>query len=538
MKKILIISVVLLACIFCVPARNGQEIIPLSSGLYDAMDALFIMEGKALPSTVRPWSISEAERYLSLISEDTSPALYGYVAGILGREPLFSFDEYAGLTLGASSNVNGYFHTNTDFDWQFNPVENYFFRMDNDNDKSILRLELKGYFGSLFHIYFSFNIKNADWTDDKPFDSRNFNFDLCPFTPDGFTFDEELSVPDRAFLSAGGDFWNIQLGRDRFMIGAGKTGSLILSDNFPYHNMLRLNLFGSRLKFSFAVSSFWHPQVYEVGDEKTKGIYLLITNRIEGRLFSDRLTIAFNNTTLYKDDNGLIDLRYMNPLDYYHNFFISHKQNASAAFELIYAMAKGWNAYAQVIIDDISSPGENDDGKDTAPDQIGYMLGIRYTTVLGKGVLGVNLEAVYTYPFLYLRSTNRDDQPDDDPGLGYIGIFRSVGGGIPLRKYFIGYTYGGDAAVLDLSGSYVIPDDLKAEAEVFFMVHGEKNIESKYRHGELSPRLSGELSCYSFLKLYFRREVTSWLGLYGQYNLAYGKNQIDNQFVIGAGLSL
>lgn len=116
MKKILIISVVLLACIFCVSARNGQEIIPLSSGLYDAMDALFIMEGKALPSTVRPWSISEAERYLSLISEDTSPALYGYVAGILGWEPLFSFDEYAGLTLGASSNVNGYFHTNTDFD--------------------------------------------------------------------------------------------------------------------------------------------------------------------------------------------------------------------------------------------------------------------------------------------------------------------------------------------------------------------------------------------------------------------------------------
>ncbi|MBQ2491887.1 MAG: hypothetical protein II527_00970, partial [Bacteroidales bacterium] len=40
-------------------AMNGQEIIPLASGVYDAMDALFIMEGKAIPSTTRPWSIAE-----------------------------------------------------------------------------------------------------------------------------------------------------------------------------------------------------------------------------------------------------------------------------------------------------------------------------------------------------------------------------------------------------------------------------------------------------------------------------------------------
>ena len=60
-KRIIAVCLIVLAVLPAMFAANGQRIIPLSSGLYDAMDALFMLEGKAMPSSVRPWSAAEAE---------------------------------------------------------------------------------------------------------------------------------------------------------------------------------------------------------------------------------------------------------------------------------------------------------------------------------------------------------------------------------------------------------------------------------------------------------------------------------------------
>ena len=537
MKKLLTILAVILVCIFCVSARNGQEVIPLSSGLYDAMDALFIMEGKAMPSSVRPWTVTEADKYFSQISGNAASGLYQYVAGILGRKPLFSLDGVAGITLGLTSNVNVYYHTDTSFEFPFNDVDNYLFRINPDNDKSIVRGKIEAYFGDLFYLYFSLNYRNADWINGIAFDSYNFNFDFSMFTPEGYTSEQDLMVPDRAFISMGGPFWNIQLGRDRFKTGFGKSGNLVLSDNFPFHNLLRLNLFGSWLKFSFAVSSFWHTDLYDRIPDDVDGLYLFVTNRIEGSFFSGKLYFAFNNSMMFKNDNGVMNLRYINPVDFFHNYFVPLEQNSSSAFEAAYGFAKGWNVYAQLILDDLATPSEGK-GEGGAPDQVGFLLGLRHSFALGKGFMTLNLEAVYTFPYLYLRSTDRGDQKDDDHGLSYIGIVRGMKGELECRRYFVGYTYGGDAAVLDLGSEYTVPDDITLRAELLFMLHGEKNFASKYRLGDHSYWLSGNISQYGFLELYARKELTGYLGVYGQYDLVYGKGKWDNQFVIGAGLSL
>ena len=158
-------------------------------------------------------------------------------------------------------------------------------------------------------------------------------------------------------------------------------------------------------------------------------------------------------------------------------------------------------------------------------------------SVLGKGVLGLNLEAVYTLPFLYLRSTSADNQPDDDPGLGFVGIVRAAGGGLDYKRYFIGYPYGGDAAVLDLRASYTVIGNYTIKAEFFCMIHGEKGLDSKYVLGEKSWALSGEKKTYGYLQLYGRKELNAHMGVYGQYNLGYADGDIDHQFVVGAGIA-
>ena len=517
-------------------AMNGQEIIPLASGVYDAMDALFIMEGKAIPSTTRPWSVAETEKYLSMVSESTSPGLYAAVLKEIGRKATVSFDETVDIRLGLSSNLNVYYHTNTSFDFPFDETDNYFFRMFGDNDRSTLDFKAGIYGLDSIYLYFSFQMRTADCANEIPFHSYRFNFDLYYFTPDGLTYDVDLLLPDRAFLAAGGSFWNLQLGRDRFSIGTGETGSLIFSDSFLRNDLLRFNLFGTRFKFSYALISFWHPNLVIEGDEMTKGAYAYMTNRFEGHLFSDRLYLAFNNTTLFKNDNDDgINLRYLNPIDYYHNFFVRYRQNSSCSFEAVFAFAKGWNVYGQLLIDDISSPGEAKGG-DSAPDELGFMLGIKHNSAHGNGILGVNLEAVYTLPFLYHRSTRAYSQPDDDTGLSYIGLIRFAGGGVKYKRYYIGYPYGGDAAVLDLRVSYAVPGNYSLKAEGFFMVHGEKNYDSKYVHGQRSWALSGERKTYGYFQLYGRKELNEHIGVFGQYNLGYAAGDIDNQFVLGAAI--
>ena len=282
MRKILTVTLTLVMVLSSLGAMNGQEIIPLTSGVYEAMDALFIMEGRAVPSTTRPWSVAEAEKYLSMVSESTSPALYAIVADEIGRKATFSFDDSIDIRLGVSSAVNAYYHTNTSFDFPFDETDNYFFRMYENNDLTTLNGKLGIYGKDAFYLYFSFQVRNADMAGDIPFDSCRFNLDLAYYTPEGFTYDMDECIPDRAFISAGGLYWNIQLGKDRLSIGAGATGNLVMSDVFPFQHLFRFNLFGGNFKFSYVLSSFWHPDLMKMSADNVKGTYLYMTNRVEG----------------------------------------------------------------------------------------------------------------------------------------------------------------------------------------------------------------------------------------------------------------
>lgn len=56
-------------------AYNAQKVIPLESDVYSAIGTLYLLEGKAVASTTRPWTVAETEMILSKVSEQTSPEL-------------------------------------------------------------------------------------------------------------------------------------------------------------------------------------------------------------------------------------------------------------------------------------------------------------------------------------------------------------------------------------------------------------------------------------------------------------------------------
>ena len=84
MKKIItlvLIAIIALSSAIAVEADNVDAyIIPLTSGIYDDIDALYLISGKSIPSTSRPWSYSEAELIFSkLDSEVIGDTLYSAV---------------------------------------------------------------------------------------------------------------------------------------------------------------------------------------------------------------------------------------------------------------------------------------------------------------------------------------------------------------------------------------------------------------------------------------------------------------------------
>ncbi|MBQ6671629.1 MAG: hypothetical protein IJM73_00215, partial [Spirochaetales bacterium] len=356
MKKLLSVLLLLHSAMLLF-AANGQKVIPLESGVYEALDALYALEGKALVSTTRPWTVAETQKHLSRVSPDTAPGLYEIVLAAVSEEPAFSVDDLFGMTFSFHASLTGYAHTDKAFVYPFDGRTNYLFKTENDNPS--IQMNWEAWVGE--HLYTFAWYKYRNNFDKEKFSSYHFNFDIANLTPAGFTTDMDQREPSRAFIVAGGQGWSLLFGRNRLQMGTGNSGSLILDNTFPYHNVLQFSLFGQKYKYSFIMSFLPHMK------NEAEGLLYYMTHRFECRFLSDRLYAAVNESIMYKSDTGFFDIRYVNPVMFFHNYFISDLANSIVDLEISYAPAKGWNLYGQLVIDQFTSPMEMWDGDSNEP---------------------------------------------------------------------------------------------------------------------------------------------------------------------------
>ena len=519
MKKALALMLVLLAATFLF-ADNGQRIIPLESDVYSAMDALYILEGKALPSTSRPWTAVETQKILSKVSRETSPGLYDLILAEVEKEPRIGVDDIFGMSFNGYVSVTGYAHTDTAYEYPFNEMTNTLFR--SANQKPTLRAEWESWAGNNLYAFVWYQYKNEFYN--NGYSSHHFDFDIANLTPDGLTTDMDQREPSRAFFVVGGNSWSLEYGRDRMLMGTGNTGSLVISDVLPYHNLLRFSAFGTRYKYSFVMSFLPNLQ------NSSKGLLFYMTHRLESRFLTDMLYVAVNESIMYKNDDGLFDLRYVNPVMYFHNYFISFNANSIVDLETSFTFAKGWNMYGQFALDQFASPVEKAEDEHNDPLAFGALFGVQNVRTAGNGILTIGLEGAYTMPYLYLRATyipeDQTVQTEEDQGLGYIADFRG-------KWFYLGYPYGGDAVVIDLKVSYEVPADWKISVEGLYMVHGEKNVRYKFRNDDNSFAPSGESWDFILLEVCGKKRVGKNVSFYGQYDMILGSRGSDNQFALG-----
>ncbi|MBQ0166535.1 MAG: hypothetical protein KBT02_05440 [Treponema sp.] len=535
-------------------AQSGQKIFPVDSPVYKTIRKIYLLQGMAMPSSTGPWSASELRMMLEKIDPDD-------LSGTLLEEYSEALEEVLqngtrgdtsiNYSFGREVNVETYAHTNTDGpeihdvnyteDEDFNKIKLFSGRRNWSYDLTkispVFAFQWETWVSNSFYGWFEFPLQNTFTTQEQIGDTY-VSTNIPAFQNLSLNGQQiDMNFPYRAFVSFGGDSWSVEFGRDRLSWGLGKTGNLLMSDNFPYHNMLRYTAFSKKFKYTFLVTNYAHEQNYfyqhempveDESDEETEddaeeppitdsnyadnivdcpevpssgagqtpspeyvwysmtrgdhndveGNEFYISHRIEGRFFDDKLAATLTESVMVQYDSNHIQWEALNPLNIYHNNYTASTSNSILGLELDWTPFRGFNCYGQFVLDELQLFGE-----DTSwPNGTGYLAGCTWATSVRNGILTLNLEGAYTEPYLYLRYGTW--QSNTDPyGIDFIVADRIYSVDLYNRavyeEFCLGYPYGPDACVGNFNCTWE-NTKLELNANYFFMAHGTHDFWTKW----------------------------------------------------------
>jgi len=344
---------ILAACLFIAVSfafGQNQRIIPLSSEVYDEMDALYLLRGLGTPSTARPWTTSEALLILERIDNQSlsqkEQALYDYINKESFRSLRLSMDNAACFDAKLDLALEAYAHTNTgDFvlsdDWNYGyekrqpPAKlslemslyswlyittdleynrNRFNYMD--NSRAVQDLDPGVGIGAATAFSDPYLFPWKSWTY-----SKGFTTNIAVQTGE-FDFD----WPKRANITIGGDHWRLCLARDSIQWGEAKTGNFVVDSHRDYDEYFSFSAYSDRFKYEWLNVFYPDPAADTQGNFK-----LLMAHRLEFR-FLPSLVFAVSENAMCRP-NGLSP-RNLNPAFIFHNWYDRDNFNSIAQLEL------------------------------------------------------------------------------------------------------------------------------------------------------------------------------------------------------------
>lgn len=549
------------------PAVNLNRIYPVDSDVYRALEQMYIEQGYAIPSTSGPWSADELLRMLNRLDQSQlSPEQQSLadrveaelrrplVAGE-GESVLFEFDLEVNLEAYIQATDNDFFRTEERRHYDY-------------TDRSyMINVPLEVWAASPFYGYFELGLLASRY---DGYFSEPFVTNLVDQDTIGWQF------PVRGFVVAGGDHWTLQFGRDQISWGPGRTGNLIISDNFDYHEFLRFATYHDRFKFSTMISTFSHPAWYygtgdddEIGDDEIlekwydpdpfigrqdderQGFQAFIAHRLEFRPV-DRFAVAISESMMYMGDD--FDLRFLNPAMLYHNIYMRGNSKSLLGFDMEFGLAPGYNTFLSFVIDD--------SGLVDNPRAVGLLTGVRGSRMSGPGSLWFNLEGAYTDPYFYLRNPPEREQRVGPFPIDYTASIYQFGhsfgpeqreGLLEVRR-FLGYRYGNDVALLQAEAGYDVFGQWQARAGIMGLFEGTMDMHSQWHPDGSSdlgptsehpphdfdpgdPEARDAIQSTLLLDAGGRYQLTDWLSLFGHTAFQYTTN-IRNRSDGGSGTSL
>jgi hypothetical protein len=479
-KKMIRRSILVLLFFFFFPPA-GLFAIPFSmispgDPILDDVRFLVRESGASFRSFTPPLSRDEILQTLDEIDPETlSPPLRDLYDGVYAalNPPLLYAEGLFGLA--AHVNVTPQIHVRTNTEIPFG-------KPDTENPL-VLALPLTVYFADTVELTITPSIS----TDPLSYGEQGSHWGVnIPYEADRF----DMNMPLRAFVAAGGPWWNFQLGREKVSYGLGHTGNLALSATPDYYDFARVSLFSRSFKYSAFVSqiplNLGDPQI--LSDERRDAAAAMEAplNTTQRYLYHHRIDARFFRKVSLGASEALIagnsppELRYLSPLIVLHNAWPwrdydewgkgekGYMTGSLFSLDLDWAIIPSLALYGQFVLNEFSTPYEVANyPEDQPPNGLGYLAGIEYTHVLSAWKALVYGEFVYTDPYLYTLSS---------PFASYIWMRRlSEVGAKPLRYRWIGHGEGRDMALFALGASFSKPD-LRLSADVSFINRGEHGI--------------------------------------------------------------
>ncbi len=488
-KKILLFSVIQIFLCICsfsgIYSENNQKVIHLSSELYQEMKAVYLDAGLSMPFSSFPWTKDEFLRALDRVPvaalSGKGKTLFSHILSELKERPFFkeeggrfSFD------MSLEFNLESYLHTNNNpSSWTHGFEERL----------PLLNLPIEFWFFDSFYMDVEIGLKeeyraisednNNHWNIFRKFNNIDWYF------------------PSRAFLSVGGEHWNIQLGRDQLEWGNGQNGNLMLSDYSEFHDFLKFTTYWKNFKFTTlyivtdAWASNWEKDLYDAnGDGDFEGepdeqaafdkdfgttYKAFFGHRFEFRMFK-RLGLALTESVIF--GNTRPELRDFSPLMIFHNWFIPERTNSLITIDVDLNPYKYCDVYFQYAIDEFKTSYEKAGGN-TKPGANGMLAGITCLIPIWKGYLNGTFEWAKTDPWLY----NHENPLMRHTSRRRIWSYISPDGYEYIEKP-LGLEEGADAIVWFFTANYRLPDKFGVGFDFKHVKKGEHNYKTDYDTGQ------------------------------------------------------
>jgi hypothetical protein len=538
----------LFLCASTLFAVVAQKTIPLTSSLYDDVDALYLLKGLPAASRSRPWTVEEA----GMIVDRLPPSLTGPESQLLGRilsvlheNPTWDIDGVTSLSLHLDANLEGYFHTNTTdytsyLDWKYSYTERQPLlraRLDvGDENAWYLAMEAQYGYGltarqsldpqsSAFHKIVDGDVVGTYNTKDFP----DFFGTITPSSPGTkislYTHmfqtnvilspnDWEYTWPKRAVFSFGGTHWNVNVSRDRLSWGNSHIGNFLYDDHLDFLDYLRFATYSPNFKFE-GVYAFFTPYPNQSSDSSDEtngietGIRMLLSHRIEFAWWN-KVKFAASEGLMYYNKNGSLNASYFNPALVLHNLSDRNLFNSILVVEVDYAFVPKWNLHVEFCMDQAKS--YNEEGNNDEPAAGGLSIGVSYATVHGDWIYSSDMELVATLPALYRR-----DGVDFVIAQRHIRLVTTEKAFYYVYDY-LGFPYGGDALAFQWENSWR-KDALELGATFFSMLHGPVSMFSDMDTVNAATFLGGDLTWTNVVSFVSTYEWTNHLTLVSRVDL-------------------
>lgn len=308
----------------------------------------------------------------------------------------------------------------------------------------------------------------------------------------------EGAMPLTAWVSVGNGRLNFSLGRDRLSAGDGKTGNMILGDNFTFQNYMKASYISPYFSYDMTIRGF-DPEVKDAGSDKSQSKFfsfnqssIAVADHRFSVSFLDHFTLTMAEGMLVYGVNPMGDVRFLNPLMFMHNYFsfIGGTTNNYMGAEIAITLPHGFEFNAQVNFDQLQLSSEKGDANNP-PNTYGALANISWTGFVGKGTTHIWLEGVITSP--YMNQRQKQDPVDGYPEPPeyfqtdlYVGNQRSDFSEMaPL-----GWYYGSDTIALAFGAEYRA-QKLEAGFDFMYRRHGYRNSWDEHK------RYTGETSWHN-----------------------------------------